>query len=241
MTESTPDLHTMTGAYVVDALDDVERQRFEAHLQVCPACRQEVAELAATADRLAVAATDQPPPGMRDRVLAEVADTRQLSPVAPTRELPGPASTRWYRQPAAWAAALLLVIAGGLGVVAVTQAQRADRAEEQAARIAAVATDPDRVERTGAAADGGRGTVLAAKDTAVFRTAGLPELPPGKDYQLWVITGSDASSAGVLGRDGRLEAVVDGVEGADALGLTVEPAGGSEQPTGQLVLRLDLA
>jgi anti-sigma-K factor RskA len=45
----------------------------------------------------------------------------------------------------------------------------------------------------------------------------------------------------VLGRDGRLEAIVDGVQTGDALGLTVEPEGGSPQPTGDLVLRLDLA
>ena len=47
------DLHTLTGAYAADALDPVERDAFERHLQECADCRQEVAELRATTARLA--------------------------------------------------------------------------------------------------------------------------------------------------------------------------------------------
>jgi anti-sigma factor RsiW len=237
----SPDLHTLTGAYVVDALDADEREQFEAHLLACPACRQEVAELTATTDRLAVAATEAPPAGLRDRVLAEVAGTPQLPPVVGDRRAEPPTRPPWYRQPLSWAAAVLLVMAGGLVAVAVTQAQRAERAEERADRIAAIATDPGRVERTGETAAGGSGTVVAAGGSAIFRAAGLRERPEDRTYQLWVISGDGATSAGVLGRDGRLEAIVDGVQTGDALGLTVEPEGGSPQPTGDLVLRLDLA
>ena len=49
-----------------------------------------------------------------------------------------------------------------------------------------------------------------------------------------------ATSVGVLGRGGQLEMVMDDVSGADSVGLTVEPASGSEQPTGELVLQLPL-
>ena len=43
------DLHKLTGAYAVDALDDLERARFEQHLDECDDCRFEVAELRETA------------------------------------------------------------------------------------------------------------------------------------------------------------------------------------------------
>ena len=41
----SPDLHHLSGAYAVDALDDAERTSFEQHLAGCADCRAEVAEL----------------------------------------------------------------------------------------------------------------------------------------------------------------------------------------------------
>ena len=41
----TDSLHALSGAYVVDALDDAERAAFERHLAQCPDCQQEVASL----------------------------------------------------------------------------------------------------------------------------------------------------------------------------------------------------
>ena len=52
---SDQELHTLTGAYATDALDADERGAFEQHLESCGSCRLEVAELRATAARLAVA------------------------------------------------------------------------------------------------------------------------------------------------------------------------------------------
>jgi anti-sigma-K factor RskA len=76
-----PDIHTLTGAYAVDALPDDEREVFEQHLVVCDACAQEVLELQATAARLSDAAFEPPPPSLRDRVLAEIDATRQDPPL----------------------------------------------------------------------------------------------------------------------------------------------------------------
>ncbi len=56
------DIHTLVGAYALDAVDDLERLRFDRHLVTCPSCEQEVAELRATAGRLADL-TDIAPPG----------------------------------------------------------------------------------------------------------------------------------------------------------------------------------
>jgi anti-sigma factor RsiW len=37
------DIHALSGAYAVDAVDDIERASFERHLASCPTCRAEVA------------------------------------------------------------------------------------------------------------------------------------------------------------------------------------------------------
>ncbi len=133
---------------------------------------------------------------------------------------------------------MLLVVATGLGGLAVAENHRADQARVRAdgaradaARIAAVAADPDRIERTVPFASGGTGTVLRAGDVAVFLGHDLPELPDGRAYQLWRMSGQDSQSAGVLGRGGDVTGVVTDLGPDDAVGVSVEPESGSDQPT----------
>jgi anti-sigma factor RsiW len=82
----TPDIHTLTGAYAADALSDDERRSFEAHLDECDACAQEVAELQATAAMLGAASFEPPPPSLRDAVLAEIDQVRQEPPAVPSAD-----------------------------------------------------------------------------------------------------------------------------------------------------------
>jgi anti-sigma-K factor RskA len=233
------DVHTLTGAYATDALPDDERRAFDDHLDQCPACRQEVAELSATTARLGAAVSAPAPAAMRARVLAEVSRTRQISPVVTSLEarrndLP------WFRQPLGIAASFLMVFAVGLGALATTENRRADRAEQAAARIAAVATDPGRGQSTHSISSGGSGLLIAAGDRAIFRANGVKSLPDGRTYQLWIINATGAHSVGVLGRagSGDLQRFVEGITTTDKIGLTVEPKGGSKQPTTTPVLEL---
>lgn len=75
-------LHALTGAYALDALEPAERADFEAHLARCAECAEEVAGLRETAARLAGAARLAPPAALRERVLAQVALTPQVAPAA---------------------------------------------------------------------------------------------------------------------------------------------------------------
>src|SRR5262245_59797126 len=116
------DIHTLSGAYALDAVDDIERMAFARHLEECPACVQEVAELAETAARLADAATVTPPARLRARVLDEIGRTRQVPPVIlrPERGAGNarrPTNQRWRRAGVAVAAALVLLAAGGGALV----------------------------------------------------------------------------------------------------------------------------
>jgi anti-sigma-K factor RskA len=237
----THDVHTLTGAYATDALPEAERRAFEEHLGDCPSCRQEVAGLVATAARLGVAAAAPAPPAMRERVLSQISTVRQVSPVVARLE-DVRADIPWFRQPLAVAASFLLVLTIGLGVFAATERQRANDAEQTAARITAVVMDPDRREATQPVSSGGSGTVVMADDRAVFHAAGLPELPSDRAYQLWRIDKAGAHSLGVLGRGGdrSLQQFVEHVDSADKLGLTVEPSAGSKAPTTTPVLILPM-
>jgi anti-sigma factor RsiW len=242
VSEQAPDheMHLLTGAYAADALDAGERDAFEVHLGTCDACRQEVAELVATTARLGSAEALPPPPGLRARVLDEIARTRQLPPRGDVVDLTA-RRARWYRQPVAAAAAVLLVVAAGLGGLAAAGHHRAGQAREREQQIAALVGDPAATVKRVAVTGGGSGTVISNGGTAVFLARDLPELPSGRAYQLWRIRGQSPESAGLLGRGGDVTALVDGVTPSDSIAVTVEPSSGSERPTSSPVLVVSLA
>lgn len=233
------EVHTLTGAYAADALPDDERREFDEHLKQCPACRQEVAELAATTARLGAAASSPAPEAMRARVLAEVARTRQVSPVVSSLHR-RPATPPWFRQPVGIAASFLVVLALGLGILAGVEARRADRADKRADLIAAIITDPHRAQATADIASGGSGILVVAGHRAIFEARGVKSLPGDRTYQLWVIGSKGVRSVGVLGSagSGDIRQFVDGVNKTDQIGLTVEPEGGSDKPTTKPVMVL---
>jgi anti-sigma-K factor RskA len=98
----------------------------------------------------------------------------------------------------------------------------------------AVLAAPDAVLRTTAGPGGGRVTVVvsASRDAAVAVLTDLPPRGPDRSYQLWLIRDTAAQSAGVLAAGvTQARRLVTGVRGATDFGVTVEPAGGSNQPT----------
>ncbi|MEV8316552.1 anti-sigma factor [Streptomyces sp. NPDC059900] len=238
---SAADLHTMTGAYVLHALSDEERTEFERHLEVCEACGQEVRELAATAGRLARAVSVAPPADMKSDVLRRIATVRQQPPHTPPPGKTGGGAGRG-RQLSRFALAACLAAAAAFGGVAVWQHERADEAGERAQQaqarseeLAKVLAAPDAKASTGRLTDGATGTVVVAKslNQAAFVAARMPGPPSGKVYQLWFNDDGTMRSAGLMDPDRSTEAVLlDGpVDQASGIGITVEPAGGSKEPT----------
>lgn len=232
------DLHALAGAYAADALDEDERRGFERHLGQCPACAQEVAELRTTTARLAGAVAAPPPAQLRARVLAEVDQVRQVSPL---RTVPRAAQSGARRAPLLAAAVIAAVVSLASGLVAWQQYDRANRIEDQADRIVAILTDPDRRTVEVPARTGGEGSVVLADGSAVVVTRGLRALPADSTYQLWVIAAGEPRSAGLLGRDGTTRKIVDGVPPDASIGVTVEPSGGSRRPTSEPVLLADMS
>jgi anti-sigma-K factor RskA len=222
------DPHLLTGAYALDALDDVERAGVERHLRTCTECAAEVAELREVGSWLAERVAVPPPPELKNRVLAMAHETRQVSPPSPVH-LPRVGPRRLLA-----AAAAVVVLAGGvgLGTAAWQNHEAAQQARIEATRITDVLTDPARTESAAEIAGGGQATVVAADGSAVFAARDLPPAEPGKAYQLWVVGGDRIRSAGLLDvEDGTARAWVTGVGPGSSLAVSVEPEGGSEQPT----------
>jgi len=230
----TADLHTLTGAYAVDALSDVERAEFDRHVTACPACRQEVRELRATAALLADAVAVQPPERLRTRVLADVTGTRQLSPrVLASRER-GRLAKAWQTRVALIAAAASALAMVVLGLQTAVSERQRDIAHEQLSAVNSVLTAPD--ASSGKSSQNGGVTVVAsrAQGKAVVLAGGLPALDSRHVYQVWLIGSDGASSAGLLQPDGpgRMRPLLaDLPAGTEQVGITVEPAGGSRAPT----------
>ncbi|MET1021650.1 MAG: anti-sigma factor [Arthrobacter sp.] len=77
-------------------------------------------------------------------------------------------------------------------------------------------------------------TVSPSRDAIVVKMNDVPPPPPGKVYQMWLIPkdGSAPVSQGLMDAEALSKpAVVKGISTAAALGITVEPSGGSAAPT----------
>jgi anti-sigma-K factor RskA len=138
-----------------------------------------------------------------------------------------------------------LVVAVGAGAVAVRAQQRLDEVRAADRAIAAVLSAPDARTTTGAAPGGGTVTMVvsASRQRVVVASTGLPALPASKTYELWMMGGSGVRPAGLLRADatGHIPPAVASVPpGAGRVGMTVEPAGGSPQPTTQPIVVLTI-
>ncbi len=261
------DIHMLSGAYAIDAVDDVERAQFERHLEACKECREEVDSLRGAATQLSLLFQTTPPERMREQVLQSIAAVRPLPPrlsqeagdriEATSRDRAGmpwdpahdaPASeleqrraqrhaaprrrsaSRWFL-----AAAAVVAIGGG-ATVALHPWDRQSQSQLTVAQSVIQAPDAQRVDQT--LADGATTSVVRSKSVgkAVLVANNLPAAPDGKVYQLWLQNpqGAFVSAGFVPPRTGGgTETVVlqgDAVNASGA-GISVEPSGGSRQPT----------
>ena len=230
------DVHALSGAYAVDAVDDIERAQFERHLAGCGECRAEVSSLQETTALLAAATPYTPSAEMRERLLAEVATIRPLPPlVAPTAS--APAARR--RFPALVAAAAV-VLAFGVGVT-VVQPWNDDRAEQTISATQRVFSASDaesftKIDKNGVSVEVARS---AALNTAAIRTSGMPELSADEVYQLWYQKGAKLVSAGLMDQ-GNGEYILEGdPANASQVLISQEAAGGEVQPKGSVVARIE--
>ena len=257
------DVHSLVGAYAVDAIDEQERTAFERHLAECPECTDEVSSLRAAAASLSLVGEVTPPASMRVAVLAGIRTVRQLpaldttgstgsspdaripvdmdddatepAPSAAPADLPSNVIPMRRRPVAHWlvgAAAAVALISGGLAWSPWDDgpATQTISASEQVLR----APDAQRVVQN---VDGAKVTIVRSQSLgkAVIVADNMPSAPEGKDFQMWFNQPNQGMvSAGVMPH-GAAPTVTVLMEGdastALAVGITLEPAGGSPEPT----------
>lgn len=230
----------LLAAYALDAVDDLERRSVDRLLDTDAAAR---AELDGYRETVAAFTVDRTPPAaLRDAVLAEVArrprDARRHGDVRLPAAEP---RRRMSRRVASLgiAAAVVAAVAVPTGI-AVQARHEQQQLRVEADRIARMLADPDAVLVTGAVQGGGDASALVADGGVLFATTGLDRAAAGHDYQLWVVDGDSISSAGlVTPREGSSTTVVSTRPGV-VLAITVEPAGGSDQPTGDPIVALQI-
>ena len=240
----TSEIHALSGAYAIDALDDIERAQFERHLAECSECRAEVDSLREAAGLLAETTATEPPAALRDRLLAEVATVRPLPPLTPPTPAPAPApepargGRRRWLAPLVAAAAVVAVLGAGVTAWHPWTDETSQAPELTAADRVRNAPDALTVTRK---IDGGEATIVASKSLNQFlvSTQNLPALPDGKVYEMWL----DDADQGMVPVTGGLMTAADStvvLEGdlsnASGAGITVEPAGGSRVPTSDPVV-----
>jgi anti-sigma-K factor RskA len=257
---SKRDAHTLAGAYAMDAISAPDRDRFERHLAGCEECAREVASLSEATAMLGTAAAEPLPAGLKERVLAAAAVTRQQPPVdeavirphhrrATSRVGPWLRSLAWPGRLAlaAGAAAVTAVLAVAVvfGVTNGSMQQQLDQAQASSQQIAAVLTAHDAVMTAGPVAGGGTATIVMShsRHALVFTAQGLHALPASRGYELWLIGPAGTRPVGILpaGRHGMTGPVIaSGLRPGDHLALTAEPADGSARPDAPMMLDVAL-
>ncbi len=248
MTTPTPHVDSLVAAYALDAVDADERRLVEEHLRGCPACRAELAAFVEAAVHLTDGHEIPPPAGLRDRVLDAVAEQAEgrvddISKIAATDErehLGSPRAPRRQRLTALWGLAAAGVIA--VGVFAVLQGGEEDLGPVQQV------VQADDAQRFEVDFQGEALAVVSSDsvDQSVLLAEDLPALSQGEVYQAWWVDDAGViTSAGVIDGEDNPEQVEMPLRSAPvqpvAVALSVEPDGGSEQPTTEPLLSITLA
>ncbi|MFC9847154.1 anti-sigma factor domain-containing protein [Streptomyces sp. NPDC060223] len=249
------DLHSLAAPYALDALEPGERRRFERHLRDCPLCNDEVRALTEDAVRLAWSTAAPAPAALRDRVLTAVRTTpqeptplhvpRASAPHQPAYQTARGRAPRFrpLLAPLATTTAAAALVVASLFAVQATRAQdQLDQERAQAREIAHVLAAPDARAAGDRDAQGrGIGVVASASErSAVVTLSGYGTPTGGRVHQLWLMRPDEnPRSLGLF--DGDTPLVAYGLNTtATSLAVTVEPEGGSAQPTSAPVVQLAL-
>jgi len=250
------EVRDLLDAYALGAAEKGESRALEEHVADCVRCWDELNKAQRTAALLSLAvAIEEAPPALRERVLARA--RREERPRAGIGGF-GPLFRRrgWLAAAGAWAVAAVaaLALAAFLQVQMddlrgdnrqlERQVSRSDQMVEQQRQVMAVLTAPDVREVTlpSTPESPALGVYYWSRATRMgfLVCNNLPKIEEGQVYQAWFLTGGKAVSAGTfeywngIGQLPMDLSVLDGPP--EAIALSIEGAGGSDRPTGQMLL-----
>ncbi len=219
------EVRELLGAFALDALPEGEMAAVRDHLESCDQ-HAEARELMAAAQSLAFAAPEREPPlALKSRIMREVQSDARAAP-EPDRGGGLARLLRWRFLAPALNGAMASAIVGLVIWIAAIQGSG----------------DNTVVVPIGNDASGGRVVLLQDEGVAIMDLHGLASLTNDLAYQVWAISDGAATSAGLLEpEDGAVLAAMSlDAAGVDTIAVTIEPAGGSPQPTTEPILSADL-
>jgi anti-sigma-K factor RskA len=222
-------------AYAIGSLDPDEVRRVEEHLSSCWICRDESNSFRTVAEQLSFAAPlAAPSPDLKERLMQRVQITRPAQ-----RALVQPTKRPWVeRLLPVWGLASLCLLVGLAGSNLFLW-QKLNQLQVGTTSLG-MRSVPLSAPVTGSTATGFVLISADGEDGALI-VDGLPPLEEGQEYQLWLIRDGQRTSGAVFSTDEnsyggtRIHAPLSLLE-YSAVGVTIEPEGGSPQPTGTKVL-----
>ena len=242
------------GAYLLYALSDVERQRFETHLEECAVCQDEASRLRPAVHALPRSVYPVTPPrSLKASLMAEVErDVRQREEATGVARSPGAfARTRRLfggvggaafgrlRPTMAWVSASVVLLVGAVSGAAGLYALTDATGEDESSRSVVAQVDKTRVPF-------GSGSLVVpagSQEGTVLRVHGMPELESDSVYQVWARRDGEVISQSLfhVGENGDgAAAVTEDLQDVDAVMVTRESAGGAKAPSEKPVLSVKL-
>ncbi len=232
-------------AYARGALDADELRALEAHQQTCDSCRVELAQYRAVSDGLLAALPPRlPSAALRKRLQSQL-------PSAQKKAASRSRFTWSFGRLALGGALALLLLMNAFSFIQMRQIQNQQAALAQQVKTSQFALSMLAYPSTQAipiTAENLSGSVLLDRErnTAALVMWHLPELSDNQTYQAWLIQpDGQRVSAGIFRPQADESYTTKPVYPKQALsnfvgiGVTVEPAGGSDQPTGQRIFKVD--
>lgn len=242
-------IQPLLASYALEAVNREEKALLEAHLAACEDCRQELGDYVRIKEGLLYTpAPSKPSPEVRKRLAARTS-SHQHEPKPRGGWLSG---MSWFRAALVLGMLLLVVINVGLLLRVRQLGQRQARYEQQArayqTSLALMTYYDTRVVEL--SNDQAYGTLIYEPDrkVGVLNVRGLDVVPEDRVYQIWMIDPQDNRVSGglftVLDQESTYVSFVIQLENPfqsyEAVGITIEPAGGSPAPTGPKVIGTDL-
>ena len=229
-------------AYALGALDAEDARALESHLQTCASCRTELADYRALSESLLMVSPAKTPPAALRRSLQ-----RRL-PSAQKKAYPRFA---WSFNQLALGIALILLLALNISSYLQIRSLQKQQAEltkqlQSEQTVLAMLAYPN-TESLPITADTISGTLLVDKsrNTVTIIVWNLPQLDSTQTYQAWLIDPEgNRTDAGIFRPQAdqpytSASIYAHNLTNFVGIGVTVEPANGSDQPTGQRVFKVD--